>query len=103
MNLSFTNICSKYILARESQSRIGIDIPDEPDVPNALPNINLNEHICAFNGSELAVRAFDNCLSCGTTFRGVEGKLPVTLEADSHKRIGYICADCAQIKTAVIG
>jgi hypothetical protein len=45
---------------------------------------------------------FDNCLSCGTTFHGVGDKHAVTLEGDSHRRLGFVCGDCAQSKMAVI-
>jgi hydrogenase maturation factor HypF (carbamoyltransferase family) len=47
-------------------------------------------------------KPFDNCLSCGTRFVGCSEKLPITLEADTHRRIAYLCPDCAQVKMAVI-
>jgi hypothetical protein len=45
---------------------------------------------------------FDNCLSCGSRFVGCSEKLPIVLEADTHRRIAYLCPDCAQTKMAVI-
>ena len=43
MNLSTTQICDIYIKSKQ----INLSEPVyENDVQNALPNINLNEHIC---------------------------------------------------------
>lgn len=53
-------------------------------------------------GELMASDIFDTCLCCGSRFVGVEGKLAAVIETDTHRRLAYLCADCAQTKTAVI-
>jgi hypothetical protein len=98
MNLPLTIIHDNYIESR----KIIVGNPDNKNESDTVSRISTwedqNTNLRFAAGSS----PFDKCLSCGTTFRGVEGKLAVTFEGDTHRRIGYVCPDCAQTKMAVI-
>jgi hypothetical protein len=55
-----------------------------------------------FLPTEMDLKIIDNYLSCGSRFVGVEKKLAVRFEGDTHARIAYLCPDCALTKMAVL-